>query len=31
MVGTSLTTIKKHYGHVVAETARERLAKVALL
>ena len=31
MVGTSLTMIEKHYGHLVADTARERLAKVALL
>jgi integrase len=31
MVGTSLTMIEKHYGHLVTDTARERLAKVALL
>ena len=31
MVGTSLVMIEKHYGHLVTETARERLAKVALL
>jgi site-specific recombinase XerD len=31
MVGTSLTMIEKHYGHLVTDTARERLAKIALL
>lgn len=31
MVGTSLTMIEKHYGHLVTDTARERMAKVALL
>jgi hypothetical protein len=30
MVGTSLTMIEKHYGHLVTETARERLAKVCV-
>jgi hypothetical protein len=31
MVGTSLAMIKQHYGHLVTDTARERLAKVQLL
>jgi hypothetical protein len=30
-VGTSLTMIEKHYGHLVINTARERLAKVELI
>jgi integrase len=30
-VGTSLTMIEKHYGHIVATDASERLAKVAML
>jgi site-specific recombinase XerD len=31
LVGTSLMMIEKHYGHLVATAARERLAKVAML
>jgi len=31
IVGTSLTMIEKHYGHLVQDTARERLAKVQLV
>jgi integrase len=31
MVGTSLTMIEKHYGHLVETTARERLAKVKMI
>ena len=31
LVGTSLTMIEKHYGHLVASAARDRLAKVELL
>lgn len=31
LVGTSLTMIEKHYGHLVASAARDRLAKVQLL
>jgi integrase len=31
MVGTSLAMIEQHYGHLVTDTARERLAKVQLL
>jgi integrase len=31
IVGTSLTMIEKHYGHVVHDTARERLAKVQMV
>jgi integrase len=31
LVGTSLQMIEKHYGHLVMNAARERLAKVALL
>jgi integrase len=31
IVGTSLTMIEKHYGHLVQNTARERLAKVQLV
>jgi len=30
IVGTSLTMIEKHYGHLVQETVRERLARVQL-
>jgi integrase len=30
IVGTSLAMIEKHYGHLVQDTARERLAKVQL-
>jgi integrase len=31
IVGTSLAMIEKHYGHLVYETARERLARVQML
>ena len=31
IVGTSLVMIEKHYGHLVHDTARERLAKVQLV
>jgi integrase len=31
IVGTSLAMIEKHYGHLVENTARERLAKVQLV
>lgn len=31
LVGTSLAMIEKHYGHLVASAARDRLAKVELL
>ena len=31
IVGTSLTMIEKHYGHLVHATARERLAKVQMI
>jgi integrase len=31
IVGTSLAMIEKHYGHLVHETARERLGKVQLV
>jgi len=31
IVGTSLAMIEKHYGHLVHETARERLARVQML
>jgi integrase len=31
IVGTSLAMIEKHYGHLVADTARARLAKVQLV
>src|SRR5215469_15743225 len=31
IVGTSLAMIEKHYGHLVHDTARERLAKVQLV
>lgn len=31
LVGTSVMMIEKHYGHLVASAARERLAKVAML
>ncbi len=31
LVGTSITMIEKHYGHLVAESARERLARVQIL
>jgi len=31
IVGTSLVMIEKHYGHLVQETARDRLARVQLL
>jgi integrase len=31
LVGTSVQMIEKHYGHLVASAARERLAKVQLL
>jgi integrase len=30
LVGTSVTMIEKHYGHLVASAARERLAKVVM-
>ena len=30
-VGTSVMMIEKHYGHLVASAARERLAKVQIL
>jgi integrase len=31
IVGTSLAMIEKHYGHLVHDTARERLARVQLV
>lgn len=31
LVGTSVMMIEKHYGHLVASAARERLAKVTML
>ena len=31
LVGTSLSMIEKHYGHLVNDTARERLAKVQMV
>ena len=31
IVGTSLAMIEKHYGHLVNDTARERLAKVQMV
>ncbi len=31
LVGTSVTMIERHYGHLVASAARERLAKVQML
>ncbi|HWJ36388.1 MAG TPA: site-specific integrase [Steroidobacteraceae bacterium] len=31
LTGTSVMMIEKHYGHLVADAARERLAKVAML
>jgi integrase len=31
LVGTSVTMIEKHYGHLVASAARERLAKVVIV
>jgi hypothetical protein len=31
IVGTSVMMIEKHYGHLVASAAAERLAKVQLL
>jgi len=31
LVCTSLAMIEKHYGHLVADAARERLAKVTML
>jgi integrase len=31
IVGTSLAMIEKHYGHLVQDTARERLAKVQMI
>jgi site-specific recombinase XerD len=31
LVGTSVMMIEKHYGHLVASAARDRLAKVDLL
>ena len=31
LVGTSVTMIEKHYGHLVASAARERLDKVVML
>lgn len=31
IVGTSLTMIEKHYGHLVQDTARERLARVQMI
>jgi integrase len=31
IVGTSLTMIEKHYGHLVFDRARERLAKVQIV
>jgi len=31
IAGTSLTMIEKHYGHMVHDTARERLAKVQMV
>lgn len=31
LVGTSVTMIEKHYGHLVADSARERLARVRIL
>jgi hypothetical protein len=31
LVGTSVAMIEKHYGHLVASAARQRLAKIAML
>ncbi|MGH8865200.1 MAG: hypothetical protein ACREA9_07535 [Pyrinomonadaceae bacterium] len=31
LVGTSIRMIEKHYGHLVASVARERLAQVRRL
>jgi integrase len=31
LTGTSLPMIQEHYGHLVAEAARERLAKVTMV
>jgi integrase len=31
LTGTSLTMIQEHYGHLVAEAARERLARVTMV
>jgi hypothetical protein len=31
LTGTSVMMIEKHYGHLVASAARERLAKVKML
>ena len=31
LVGTSVVMIEKHYGHLVAKAARQRLAKLAML
>src|SRR5262249_36870072 len=31
LVGTSVAMIEKHYGHLVADAARKRLAKVKML
>ena len=31
LTGTSLPMIQEHYGHLVADAARERLARVAML
>ena len=31
LAGTSVTMIEKHYGHLVADAARKRLAAVAML
>jgi len=31
LVGTSLVMIQKHYGHLVSDSARERLAKVTMI
>ena len=31
LVGASVVMIEKHYGHLVAKAARQRLAKLAML
>jgi len=31
LTGTSVGMIEKHYGHLVADSARERLAAVVML
>jgi len=31
IAGTSFAMIEKHYGHLVNDTARERLAKVQIV